>query len=143
MPVQISMIPLSMPGLANSVRFGPPNQLPGASAGDDIVITMPENSIELQGIASDADGTVATYLWSQQSRPANAILSGRNTATLHAADLAEGVYLFRNLWLSETEIGFVPFGILNMPILNLNIIQRSLATSEEYGLRFGESKETS
>jgi gliding motility-associated-like protein len=56
---------------------------------------MPETSVELRGSASDADGTVVAYRWTQQSGPGNSTLGGQHTATLGASDLGEGVYVFR------------------------------------------------
>ena len=39
------------------------NQLPSANAGTDQNITLPTNSVSLNGSGTDPDGTITTYLW--------------------------------------------------------------------------------
>ncbi|MFD3004041.1 PKD domain-containing protein, partial [Pontibacter toksunensis] len=55
--------------------FAPPatNQPPVANAGPDKTITLPTSSVQLSGSATDSDGTISGYSWSQ--------VSGPNTAT--------------------------------------------------------------
>src|SRR4051812_6400686 len=56
------------------------NQPPIAKAGPDQIITLPKDSILLDGSAStDPDGSIATYAWSKISGPASFVI-------LHAAD---------------------------------------------------------
>jgi hypothetical protein len=63
-----------------------------ARAGNDITITLPVNSVTLNGTAStDEDGTIKTYLWSKVSGPAVTIASPA-AATTVLNDLVEGVY---------------------------------------------------
>jgi gliding motility-associated-like protein len=71
------------------------NQNPSVSAGTDKTITLPTNSITLNGSSSDADGTISTKVWTQQQGPNTATLSGKNTNTLNASNLQEGTYRFR------------------------------------------------
>jgi hypothetical protein len=72
----------------------PGNKAPIASAGNDVAITLPVNTVTLSAISStDADGTIASYKWSQVSGPA-ATLAQSNTA-LNASNLTQGVYVFR------------------------------------------------
>lgn len=70
------------------------NVLPVVNAGADATVTLPASSVMLTGSATDADGTIATYLWTQQSGPA-ATLSGANQASLTASGLVAGNYIFR------------------------------------------------
>ncbi len=47
-----------------------PNQPPTANAGNNITLTLPLNSTNLNGGGStDADGTIATYAWTRVSGP--------------------------------------------------------------------------
>ncbi|UJH68657.1 PKD domain-containing protein [Allomuricauda sp. SCSIO 65647] len=73
----------------------PSNNAPVANAGSDVTITLPTNSASLTGSGTDSDGTIAAYLWSQQSGPSTASLSGANTTNLTANNLVEGTYVFR------------------------------------------------
>jgi dienelactone hydrolase len=70
------------------------NITPVANAGSDKTITLPVNSLSITGTATDADGTIASYVWSKVSG-STATLSGASTATLTASALTEGSYTFR------------------------------------------------
>ncbi|TRX60127.1 T9SS type B sorting domain-containing protein [Fulvivirga sp. M361] len=76
------------------------NQPPTLELGSNISITLPVNSTNIVANPSDPDGSVTTYLWSQQSGPSSAMLSGTNTNTLTSSNLLEGTYTFR---LSVTD----------------------------------------
>src|SRR5690606_31846744 len=52
------------------------------------------SSITLAGTGNDTDGSIASYSWTKQSGPA-ASLSNANTASLTAANLVAGTYVFR------------------------------------------------
>ncbi|MBL6448895.1 tandem-95 repeat protein [Fulvivirga sp. 29W222] len=73
----------------------PPNIAPVANAGSDKNITLPVNSVMLNGSGSDSDGTIASYSWTKTSGPSTFSLSGQNTATLTANNLVAGTYIFR------------------------------------------------
>ncbi len=77
------------------VNPAPPNNLPTVNAGMDRTITLPTNTILLTGSATDSDGTISTYLWTQQSGPAGATVSGTNSTVLSLGNLTTGVYVFR------------------------------------------------
>ncbi|MBC2840342.1 PKD domain-containing protein [Robiginitalea sp. SC105] len=85
-----------------------PSQPPVADAGVDQEITLPTNSVVLSGSATDPDGGVITdFLWTQQSGPSTATLSGADSAVLTAGDLIEGNYVFRlTVTDDEAETGF-------------------------------------
>ena len=73
-----------------------PNQAPTANAGANRTITLPTNSVALNGSAStDADGTISTYRWQQVNGPATSTLSATNTANITASGLQVGVYSYR------------------------------------------------
>lgn len=77
-----------------TVNLASSNQPPIANAGPNIALTLPNNSTNLIGSGSDADGTISTYNWIKLSGPA-ATLSNENTAVLSLQDLITGVYVFR------------------------------------------------
>jgi hypothetical protein len=73
----------------------PPNQLPVANAGSDLTITLPTSTVQLLGTGTDADGTVATYDWSQVTGPNTAVLTTASLANTAASGLVAGLYQFR------------------------------------------------
>jgi gliding motility-associated-like protein len=77
------------------VNAAPVNAPPTVNAGDDISITLPANSVILNGSATDSDGTIASYLWTKISGPATFSLSGTITNALTATNLVAGTYTFR------------------------------------------------
>lgn len=77
-----------------TVNAGSVNQAPVANAGADKSITLPVSSTTLSGSATDADGTVSTYMWTQVSGPNTAIFTS-NTATVPTiSGLVAGSYVF-------------------------------------------------
>ncbi|MEO0795571.1 MAG: hypothetical protein AAFX93_10425 [Verrucomicrobiota bacterium] len=71
------------------------------NAGDDATIFYPPASIVLNGSASDDTG-ISTLLWTQESGPSTASLTGEATTTLNASNLVEGTYVFR-LTATDTD----------------------------------------
>ncbi len=72
------------------------NQPPVANAGADKTITLPTNSVVLNGTASnDTDGTITTYTWSKISGPAAGAIASANAVTTNVTGLTQGVYRFR------------------------------------------------
>jgi len=75
---------------------GPINKQPLANAGANFAITLPISSVVLDGSASgDADGSITSFVWSQESGPAQAALSASGTARPTAGGLIQGTYVFR------------------------------------------------
>ena len=70
------------------------NATPTVSAGGDKSLTLPTNSVALQGSADDPDGTIASYAWSKVSG-GTASLSGTTSSKLNASNMAAGSYSFR------------------------------------------------
>ena len=70
------------------------NKLPIVNAGTDRTITLPDNTVTLQGTASDPDGEVVAYTWTKLSGGV-ASLSGADGIALTASGLSEGNYVFR------------------------------------------------
>jgi dienelactone hydrolase len=71
------------------------NDPPVAKAGVDKTITLPLNTIELNGItSSDPDGRITKYNWRKVSGPAGGALSAPNSAKTNTTGLTAGVYEF-------------------------------------------------
>lgn len=86
---------------ANGQRFfmrkaSTENIPPVANAGSDQTITLPTSTGNLVGTASsDADGSIATYLWSKISGPATYSIANTAASSTTATGLVEGTYVFR------------------------------------------------
>ena len=77
------------------VNAAPVNQPPVANAGADFSITLPTSTASISGSAStDADGTIASYAWSQSSGPSTATIASASSATTNVSGLKQGVYEF-------------------------------------------------
>lgn len=72
-----------------------PNQAPSVSAGRNRTISLPTSSTNISGSATDADGTIATYNWTQVNGPSTATIANGTTATATVSGLVAGVYTFR------------------------------------------------
>ncbi len=77
-----------------NVLPAPPNEPPTANAGNDITITLPTNSVNLEGSGYDSDGTIETYLWEQENGPSTANISSSENENTEITSLIEGVYTF-------------------------------------------------
>lgn len=72
------------------------NKSPVANAGSDVTITLPRNTVELNGSAShDPDGKVVSYLWEKQSGPSAGRILDADETIAQALDLTAGEYEFR------------------------------------------------
>jgi hypothetical protein len=80
-----------------------PNRPPVANAGADQTITLPTNTVTLDGKGStDPDNNITTYAWTKISGPSSFIISNANAVQTPVTDLAEGVYQFE---LKVTDAG--------------------------------------
>jgi poly(3-hydroxybutyrate) depolymerase len=72
-----------------------PNVAPVAKAGADITITLPTNTVTVNGSSStDSDGTISSYLWTKVSGPAATIANASGSSTA-INNLVEGTYVFK------------------------------------------------
>jgi predicted esterase len=72
----------------------PVNQPPTVNAGIDQTITLPTNSVNLTGSASDADGSIASYQWTKITG-GQATIASPSTAATSVTGLVQGIYTFR------------------------------------------------
>ncbi len=74
---------------------GDTNKPPIAIAGPDQVITLPTDSISLDGsLSSDPDGTISDYLWKKISGPASFTINSSSDAKTTVKNLTTGIYQF-------------------------------------------------
>ncbi len=81
-----------------TVVVNPPgtNQPPTANAGMAQAITLPQDSVELNGSGSmDPDGDPITYKWAYISGPDGSVIRKDTDAKTFVAKLKEGSYVFR------------------------------------------------
>jgi hypothetical protein len=70
------------------------NQPPVANAGSDLNITLPTSAVTLNGIGTDADGSIATYQWTKIAGPSQYTIASPAAAKTVLSNLAQGVYQF-------------------------------------------------
>lgn len=79
----------------DSAPITPANQNPVANAGADITITLPVNTVTLNGSASsDPDGSINAYKWTYISGPTGNSITNETLATTSVNGLTVGVYIF-------------------------------------------------
>src|SRR5690606_24371057 len=78
------------------------NVAPVANAGPDKNLLLPATSIKLVGSAKDADGSIASYKWTQYGGPTTASIASSTSATATFSGLKAGNYYFR---LTVTDNG--------------------------------------
>lgn len=70
------------------------NSPPVVNAGADKAVTLPTNEVYIQGTASDADGSIASYRWTRISGGATG-MTNTGGSRLRVYNLVEGSYTFR------------------------------------------------
>ena len=81
----------------------PPNRPPVANAGTDQTITLPTNTVNLDGSAStDPDNNISSYLWTKISGPSSLAITNANAVQTQVTNLVQGVYQFE---LKVTDAG--------------------------------------
>ena len=76
------------------------NIAPTANAGKDQSITLPVNSVNLNGTGADEDGNIASYQWTKIAGPNSGTINNANSKSAKAINLSEGTYRFE---LSVTD----------------------------------------
>ncbi|HWK04077.1 MAG TPA: PKD domain-containing protein [Puia sp.] len=80
-----------------------PAIIPVANAGANITITLPVNTVSLDGSASsNPDGGTLTYAWSELSGPAGYTIGSPAASKTAVTNLVQGVYVFR-LTVTNTQ----------------------------------------
>lgn len=103
----------------------PGNRPPVACAGADQTITLPANTVTLDGsCSSDPDNNILTYLWTKITGPSSFNVTNANVVQTPVSDLIEGVYQFE---LKVTDAG----GLIDSDTLRL--IVKAAATTVSCG----------
>ena len=71
------------------------NIAPTANAGTAQFITLPTNTVTLNGSGKDTDGTIASYLWTKVSGPSSYTISNASSASTSVKGLIAGMYVFK------------------------------------------------
>lgn len=96
-----------------------PTSVPVVNVGSDRVITLPQNSIVLPGSATDANGSIVSYAWSQVSGPSTANLTNSTSAQAGAGNLVAGNYQFQ-LQVTDDQ-GATASSVLNVTVNSANV----------------------
>ncbi len=70
------------------------NAKPTSKAGAKKRVSLPTNSVMLEGSGTDPDGTITEYSWKVLTSPAPCRFSNPHSAITEVLDLAEGIYQF-------------------------------------------------
>jgi hypothetical protein len=70
------------------------NKAPAANAGADKSITLPANSLTLNGSGTDADGTISSFGWTKIAGPSGGTIVNAGAATTAITSLAKGIYKY-------------------------------------------------
>lgn len=71
------------------------NLPPKVDAGPSQTIKLPVNSVTLSGSATDVDGTVVAYLWSQVAGPDATVITNPGSPTTTVKGFIAGDYIFQ------------------------------------------------
>jgi hypothetical protein len=77
-----------------TVNAGSSGSGPVANAGPDKLVKLPSTGVTIVGGGTDADGTIASYLWTKISGPALTLLNA-NSSRLKVENLVSGTAVFR------------------------------------------------
>ncbi|MBC9928780.1 PKD domain-containing protein [Chitinophaga qingshengii] len=81
---------------AYEFKNGTANIVPAANAGKDLFISLPVNTVQLDGSASsDADGTLTGYSWKKISGPPTGTITSAGQAVTTVTGLTAGAYIFQ------------------------------------------------
>ncbi len=97
----------------------PANMPPIANAGKDQILSLPKNTLQLNGSGTDPDGTVATYLWTKISGPTSATITSANYPATGVNTLTQGLYSFE-LMVTDNK------GAVGRDTMNVTVVPSSL-----------------
>src|SRR5215471_8329163 len=91
--VAVSMLMMGSCQKGYQVPVTQSNHPPVAKAGQNIVITLPRNTVTLDGSAStDPDNNITNYLWTKISGPLSFTISNSNAVQTLLLNLVQGYY---------------------------------------------------
>jgi hypothetical protein len=77
-----------------TVNPEPPNQAPSANAGTNQTITLPVNTVTLNGSGTDSDGTIVSFTWTKVTGPEQYTITSATSSQTTITGLTEGTYTF-------------------------------------------------
>ena len=102
----------------------PANRVPVANAGSPVTITLPANTVTLNGSGTDEDGQVVAYLWSQVSGPAPAAVSNPGSPSTQIKNLSQGTFTFQLMVTDDkgaTGVATVSVVVSPSPVTTLTL----------------------
>lgn len=85
---------------------GTENKLPVVMAGNTQIITLPTSTTTLSASGTyDPDGSIVSYLWTQESGPSAAVITNATSASPTVSSLVKGAYFFK-LKVTDNKGGF-------------------------------------
>lgn len=102
------------------------NKPPKVFAGKDTTLQLTKslNSIELTGSATDSDGVVVGYIWSQVSGPDGTVIISPGSATTFVKGLESGNYVFQLMAVDNkgaTGLNSVSVNVLAPTVFTINL----------------------
>ncbi len=105
------------------------NNPPMAGAGDDQTITLPINSVTLDGSGStDPDNNIGAYGWTKISGPLSLNIANANAAQTTVSNLIEGIYEFE---LTVSDIG----GVFSTDTVQITVLPAPYTTACDGSIR--------
>jgi hypothetical protein len=99
------------------------DQPPIAKAGSTQIITLPTDSVTLNGTASsDPDGSIITFLWTKISGPSSLAIANPDSAITKIKNLIQGVYSFE-LKVTDNE-GLAAKDTMNVTVYAAGIMNQ-------------------
>lgn len=109
--------------------LGTPNKLPIVKLPKDVTLTLPNNSVVLDGSAShDADGQIVTYKWEKISGPNKSSFSNSDSSITLLSGLIEGSYYIK-FTITDNE-GGQDSGIVNIVVVKANKLPIAIANKD-------------
>ena len=101
---------------------------PNANAGPDVSITMPTNSVVLNGSGStDPDGTITSYLWRKISGPSSFSINNGSIVNPTISNLVAGTYIIE-LKVTDNQ-GFSDLDSVRIIVTNPNANQNPVVNA--------------
>ncbi len=110
------------------------NKVPVVNAGLNQTITLPLDSVTLTGSASDSDGFIVAYLWSQVSGPFASTIVNPGSSTTKVKGLRQGTYVFQVMAVDNKGATGVDTAsvIVNPSLIQTLTLQPSNNSNEVY-----------
>jgi major membrane immunogen (membrane-anchored lipoprotein) len=119
-----------------TIQVAKQNIAPTANAGADQTITLPTNTVTLNGSATDSDGTIASYSWTKTAGPSAGTISNASSATTTITSLIAGEYTF-NLKVTDnqdaTGTDTVHVTVKNDTTTTIQVVKQNIAPTANAG----------